>query len=296
MSNKDPFFVSQSNKRGVLIFLTCAILIVFIPRIAMWFEEPRSFTIKSEKIAALISARSRMAFKQKSSTYFKPKHKVYLRPLKRFDPNLYTQADWQKLGLSPKQATVVLKFCSRGIYSNEQLKRIFVIPEKLYTLIKDSTVYPERPDFMAKFVDKKTENETIEKKRVPLEINSAEAEALDKLPGIGAFFTKNIMNYREKLGGFIRKEQLMEVWKMDEAKYNELANYVSVDPALVNKININQVDVNTLRKHPYFNWNIANSIVKLRAQKQQFNSLEELKESILINQELFEKIKPYLTL
>jgi DNA uptake protein ComE-like DNA-binding protein len=54
--------------------------------------------------------------------------------------------------------------------------------------------------------------------------------------------------------------------------------------------------VEELKNHPYIRWNIANSIVKMRLQKGNFNSINDLLESKLITIEIFEKIKPYLTL
>ncbi len=51
-----------------------------------------------------------------------------------------------------------------------------------------------------------------------------------------------------------------------------------------------------LKIHPYFRWNIANSLIKMREQKNGFKNLNEIKESVLINEELFEKLKPYLYL
>jgi DNA uptake protein ComE-like DNA-binding protein len=44
------------------------------------------------------------------------------------------------------------------------------------------------------------------------------------------------------------------------------------------------------------NWNQANSIIKMREQRGRFNSIDEIKESVLIDEETFEKLLPYLTL
>jgi competence protein ComEA len=293
MSSQDPFFVSQSNKRGLILFLMASLLVIFVPRIAMWVDSDTSYVISSEEITQLSSARQRYEFKSANFGFKKKKPRVYLPPPKKFDPNMYTDMDWEKLGLSHKQADVVVKFCSRGIYSNDQLQKIFVIPDRLYQLIKDSTYYPSR--IMNKVYDNSKIVE-IEKQLVLVDINRADEQELDKVPGVGSFYAKNIMNYRKKLGGFVHKEQLMEVWKMDPVKYSEIERFLYVDPMAVNKIDVNEVSVEVLRKHPYFNWNTANSVVKLRAQKNGFTSLEELKESVLIDQEMFEKIKPYLIL
>ena len=51
-----------------------------------------------------------------------------------------------------------------------------------------------------------------------------------------------------------------------------------------------------MKLHPYLKWNLANAIVEYRNQHGNFSSLEGLKKITLINDEVFEKIKSYLTL
>jgi DNA uptake protein ComE-like DNA-binding protein len=293
MNSKEPFFVSQSNKRALLFFLIIAFVVVFFPRFSLWISSERNFKVKSQEINALSSARKRYESKFRFQNFSKKRGKIYYPPQRMFDPNTYSQSDWEVLGLTPKQAAVVVRFCSRGIYSNDQLQRIFVIPDKLYELIKDSTIYPKRVLYAKVHSVSKGD---VDEKLVLIDVNRASEEELEKIPGIGPFFAKNILRCRTKLGGFVRKEQLLEVWKIDSMKLSEIERFIYVDPKATEKFNINEVSAEVLRKHPYFNWNVSNSIVKLRIQKKSFSSIEDIKESVLIDDELFEKIKPYLTL
>jgi DNA uptake protein ComE-like DNA-binding protein len=72
--------------------------------------------------------------------------------------------------------------------------------------------------------------------------------------------------------------------------------FIKIDNSKIIKIELNSVDLDNLKKHPYVRWNIANSIIKIREQKGDFKNIEEIKESVLINEEMFEKLKPYLSL
>lgn len=83
---------------------------------------------------------------------------------------------------------------------------------------------------------------------------------------------------------------------MDIDKYNTIEKYLTIDKSRLKQLNLNTATVEELKNHPYFNWNIANSIIKIRNQKVKFKSVNEIKESVLIDEELFEKVKPYLTL
>lgn len=264
---------------------------VFIPRILLTFKREEKFDISAEDIHVLKTKRE--AYEKKSSfSNYKKKTKQFRRPKSKFDPNSYSLNDWMVLGLSQKQAIVVLKFTDRGIYSNDQLQKIFVIPSELYELIKDSTYYPSK-----EFEKKEYQKTDYTKKEIILtDINAASQEDLEAIPGVGPFYAKNILKYRERLGGFYKKEQLLEVWKMEVEKYNAIEKYIKINSNQIEKINLNEITSEELKKHPYLNWNIANSIVKMRDLKGGFKRIEEIKESVLIDEELFEKIKPYLSL
>ncbi len=226
----------------------------------------------------------------KSFNRLKREYKV---PPSKFDPNLYSVKDWMYLGLTQKQAEVVMKFGKYGFKSNQQLAKVFVIPKEVFELLKDSTFYPTTIQ-----LNHSKENNEIpqEKKIVRIELNSASEEELVTIPGIGPFFANNIIKLRDKLGGFVKFEQLTEVWKFSPEKLEEIKPYINLDISKIDKLNINTVSVEELKRHPYFSWNVANSIVKMRKQKGNFTSISELKESVLITEELFLKIKPYLTL
>lgn len=291
MKDPGPFYISQRSKRGILIFLIISLCVVFVPRIWLALTPTEDFIISSEDIKDLkeeqFSSEKRFASKS-----FKKKGPRFRLPSGKFDPNQYSTEDWMKLGLSRKQSAVVLKFTERGIYSNEQLQKIFVIPSELYEMIKDSTYYPAR-EF------KKEENKptyTSKKEVILIDVNSASQEELETIPGVGPFYAKNIIKYRDRLGGFSKKEQILEVWKMDVEKYTSIEKYIKINPASIQQLHLNTIKVEQLKIHPYLNWNSANSIIKMREIKGGFKKIEEIKESVLIDEELFEKIKPYLSL
>jgi competence protein ComEA len=289
MNPNDHQYVSKRNRQGIYALILIALFIVFIPRLVDWISPEPVIFIEAKKIEQLKSAYQKNQTKVRS-TY--PRRSKFRVPPSSFDPNQYSLKQWVYLGLSEKQAAVVLRFTARGIRSDEELSKIFVIPTALFERIKDSTVYAvvnEEP---------KKDKFTSDKKVVPVlvEVNRATLEQLETIPGVGSFYAKNIIRYRERLGGFIRKEQLLEVWKMDEAKYAEIVDYISIDVNGLRKIKLNSATAEELKAHPYLNWNIANSLIKIRERLGGFKSIEEIKESILVNEELFNKLKPYVSL
>ena len=290
MKYEDPFVISKRSKRGLLVLILASLVLIFFPRLYMFFQKEEALVINSEQIAEF--ERTHKKFEKRNYSNYYSKKKKYKAPDSKFNPNSYTLSDWIKLGLSEKQSVVILKFTARGIYTEEDLKRIFVIPDVLFELIRDSVVYPERLQ--------NTPNQESFQKQVKqitlINLNTADTTEFMKIYGIGAFYAKQIIRYREKLGGYFTKEQLLEVWKMTPEAYDKIKDHIFINEKDVKRIDINSVTIEELKAHPYLNWNKANSIIKMRIQRNGFKNIEELKESVLIDTETYEKLFPYLSL
>lgn len=290
MENNKPE-VSKRNRRAVYVMLALSLFIMFTPRLWTVFSKEPTYVLTQKD---LIFHKKQFQSVQRQHFKTKNKKKRYTAPTGKFDPNLYTSSDWMRLGLSEKQASAVVKFCKRGIRSAQDLEKIFVMPKELYALVKDSVEISFSATSTYRYEKEKKRFNREEHINQLVELNQSTQEELEKVPGIGPFFAKQIIKYRVQLGGFYSKQQLLEVWKMDEEKYQQIQKYLSVDPQKVKKLNINQSSIEQFNSHPYLNWNQANSIVKMREQKKGFKQIDDIKLSVLISKELFEKIKPYL--
>lgn len=291
---KEPT-LSKSALRGTLVFVSLLSVVFVFPDLWMYFHPSETAHIRfsdAAKREAVATVRKTRAYNQ----YRNSRKARYSAPPAAFDPNAYTLEDWMNLGLSEKQAAVVLKFTRYGVDSNEDLKRIFVISDELYELIKDSTRYPERQARDFRSGTAKNDQPTGQAKAPrKVNINTADAEELLSVKGIGPFFAKHILRQRDALGGFYDESQLLEVWKMDAEKAAEMAPYLIFDESSLRKINLNTATAEELKAHPYISWNLANSIVKLRSQNGPYRRVEEVKKSVLMTPELYEKLKPYFT-
>lgn len=129
---------------------------------------------------------------------------------------------------------------------------------------------------------------------IPVELNSADSATLTTIYGIGPSFARRIIKYRKLLGGFYNKEQLKEVYGLDEAKYSQIKNQLRVDVSGLKKIDINSAGAEELNRLPYLDYKQANAIEQYRLQHGDYTTSAELKAIMILNEETINKIKPYL--
>ncbi len=106
-------------------------------------------------------------------------------------------------------------------------------------------------------------------------LNSADTTELKLIPGIGSFFAKNIVEHREKLGGFAEINQLLEVYAFDSARLETITPYINIDSISLRKINVNIDDFKTILRHPYIEYEDVKKIVNHREKRGFIKNWEE---------------------
>lgn len=208
-----------------------------------------------------------------------------------FDPNTLDSAGFKKLGLRDKLVRTLLNYRNKGgrFYNAESLKRIYGLAESEYLQLEPYIVIADNGHF--------SRSDRPAKKNIIVELNSADTAQLVALRGIGSKLSQNIIQYRKQLGGFVKTEQLKEVYGISAETYVSLKPFIKVNPSLVKKINLNSATYDELNRHPYLRGEIARAIVVFRKKNDyHLSDLQQLIEIELINEEIFRKIAPYLTL
>ncbi len=148
-------------------------------------------------------------------------------------------------------------------------------------LSKPSKIYKSKPLKKSKFI---------------INVNLADSLQWRKLRGVGAKRSVHILNYRNSLGGFVSVYQVNEVFSINDSLFKSFERFLSIKDSSLVKIDINTCSVKQLKNHPYINWNLANSIVNFREQHGVFKLLEDLKKIHILDNKLYYKIVPYLTI
>lgn len=213
-----------------------------------------------------------------------------------FDPNTLDANGWQGFGLSPKQAAAIINYTRKGgrFYKPEDLQKMYTISPEMYqkllpyVRIKESQI--NTPKSFLPF-----EKKEYVKKAVIVDINTADSAQLEEIRGIGGTFAKRIVKYRERLGGFYKMEQLMEVYGLDESKYAEIKDQISISKTAIKTININTAVFNDLKTNPYLSYKQINAIIQYRKQHGNYSNADDLKKVVILNQEVIDKITPYIS-
>lgn len=132
------------------------------------------------------------------------------------------------------------------------------------------------------------------RKSLMVELNSADTLTLQMLYGIGPAFAKRIVRYRERLGGFVSTEQLLEVYGLTEDRYRKLLPHIMVDQEAVSKIKINEVTLKQLVRHPYMEYYQARDLISLRDKGQRYHSTQDLLLAPTMDTVSLQRIAPYI--
>jgi len=290
------FGFTKGEFNGILVLLVLILAITLFPYAYSLFKADDPLDEEEQLAVLKRSLASENVGPTLDRHFSKPiSAKAKIKELFVFDPNVIGLTDWQQLGLSAKQAQAILKYRSRGgqFRKPEDLKKMYTISDRLYADLA--------PYVHIKNVPK--QNATAVVQRSPfvkpalkvVEVNGADTVALDMIRGIGMTFANRIVKYREHIGGFYKKEQLMEVFGIDSAKYLEIKDQIVVDETKIRKININVAQLEDFKNNPYIRYKQVNAIIQYRKQHGNYKSLADLSQVMILTPETIAVLKPYLT-
>ena len=121
-------------------------------------------------------------------------------------------------------------------------------------------------------------------------LNTADTTALKTIPGIGPYYARKIVQYGQRLGGYVNVDQLDEI----EDFPSEAKSFLVVCDAHPQKLNLNKLSLNELKRHPYITFFMARAITDYRRLHGPLHSLSDLRLSRDFPQEVIERLEPYV--
>ena len=157
-----------------------------------------------------------------------------------FNPNTVSLSDLQRLGFSERQAQSIINYREKGgrFRRPADFAKSFVVADSVFKRLEPFIRIPK------------------------VDLNSADSTALVTLPGIGPFYAGKIIEYRSQLGGFSFPEQLMDIYRFDQEKYDALQDLITIGPS--EPYPIWTLPEAELVKHPYIGRYAAHGVVLYR--------------------------------
>ena len=132
------------------------------------------------------------------------------------------------------------------------------------------------------------------KQPLVVELNSADTLTLQLLHGIGPAYARRIVRYRERLGGFVSTEQLLEVYGFTPELLEHIRPSLRLDSSAIERIPINSIELKQLARHPYVEYYQARDIVRLRSLGTLFHSADDLRAVPSMADSTLQRLLPYL--
>lgn len=297
---KTYFHFNRSEKNGIFILIIIILILFIIPSYLAFVRKPVkvSFEQFGKEIAAFEAETLKRAPNRFNVDFERIDRSLAghkLHPF-TFDPNGLPVEKWRQMGLSERQIKTIKNYELKGgkFFHKEDLRKIYGLNESEYAVLAPY-ISIHKTDYNKTSIQKNTWKSRFSNAEIfPVDINTADSAGLMALGGIGSSFARRIIRYRNLLGGFYAKEQLLEIYGMDSLRFAQFSANCTVGAGPVRKININTVTVAELKKHPYFNYYLAKSIIDYRIIHGSYGSVEQLSFTPLFNKDLYQKLAPYL--
>lgn len=292
----DQLYLTKNERVGILMLFVLLLLLVIVP----WLYSDADLSdLKNTEEKPVIKTPIESVEKQNinsetSHTYnsnFDSKISTSQEKFELFDfdPNRLSAEDATKLGIQAKSFKALKNYLATGakIYAAEQLKRIYGIDQNTYERIKPFVkILPKNATIQIK-------NYYAESVKKTVNINSAIAEDLIPLPGIGEKLANRIIKYRNLLGGFTNKLQLKEIYGLQDSSIQKFEEFISLGSE-IKKINLNTISCDSLKKHPYFSNGKARVICEFRKQHPKIQTLNDLYQIEALDSNWISRIQDYL--
>jgi DNA uptake protein ComE-like DNA-binding protein len=123
-----------------------------------------------------------------------------------------------------------------------------------------------------------------------LDLNTVDTLTLRKIPGIGVGYSRSIVSYRQRLGGFVSVAQLKDIEGLPE----RIEEWFSVGENVeVRTISINKSDFKTLVRHPYLSYEQVKVITTHIRKYGPLRSWKDLQLYPEFTPQDFERLTPY---
>lgn len=314
------FLLTAEQWIGVLILAIIAVgTILLLHFFQPKKEEPVLLTNDSTKQAFTHYQAQQDSLRKAKWKKTYPHDTISIR-MQPFDPNTADSTTLLHLGFKTWQARNMLKYRAKGgrYRQAEDLKRLYGMTDSMYLALlpyitidtiainhyRDS-IRQRRQDSLKNLRDSLyAKVDTLptyisHKRDTILNLRTADTTELKMISGIGSYRAKQIVRYRQQLGGFASVNQLREIKALqplliDSLSADSLLAHFFLDSIIVEPLHINSMRPEQLQRHPYLRFEQAQAIYELRRKHIQLHDIQQLRNIPCLTEDDIQRLKPYL--
>lgn len=230
----------------------------------------------------------------------------------KFNPDQYSQNDWENMGFSEKQAAAILKyksFLGGSFVSKEKFKECFIISDENYAKLAPYLILPAKTPANFNPYDRK-----LNVQKTKIQITPFDPNTLDAAGWMALGFTEKqanvIVNYRDRnlKGSFKTLEDIQNCFVISPEKFAELKPYIKLNSATMiknsdtkkpefkqqEKTDFSKTDMNSVTFKQLLEFGLdeksAGSMIGFRKKLGGFMTKEQILETYNIDKELVQKL------
>lgn len=123
-----------------------------------------------------------------------------------------------------------------------------------------------------------------------VDINSADTSLLKRIPGIGSYYARRIVELRQRHKVFVSVDELLSIRNFPESALS----YMKVNKTDIPIIKINKMTLEQLENHPLLTVTQARDIMTLRRTTGTIRTLEDLRLTRSLSPQALQRIAPYI--
>jgi len=224
----------------------------------------------------------------------------------RFNPDQYSQVNWENLGFSERQSEAILKykkFLGGSFVSKEKFRECFIISDENYLKLEPYLILPAKTP--ENFVKNKYKRDTIREKinYKTFDPNELDIKGWQNL-GFSEKQANVIINYKERnlKGSFKNLEEIKACFVINEDKFNEMKPFIRISNIKnseakktensttdFTKTDLNSITFKQLIEYG-FDEKAAGSMVGFRKKLGGFMTKEQIMDTYNIDKELMQKL------
>lgn len=191
-----------------------------------------------------------------------------------FDPNTADSSEFVHLGLQPWMGHSIENYRTKGgkFRKPEDFRRVYGMTDSLYSTLEPYITIKPTNDTAG--ISNQRQYASRIKKDTILQLNTTDTAELQMLRGVGRYTAQQIISYRDRLGGYVSKEQIREIPNLRNV--DSILLYLSTDSLVIKPLYINKRSVDVMARHPYLNFEQARAINLFRHKHGTIKNFEQL--------------------